>query len=302
MLLGKGREEDYIDFLNVRKIPLVREAYIDHNLAPDETGPITLDPAAVDLMETIRTILKTDRELHDKAAKAFVSALRAYSKHEATFIFRLADLDMHSAAISFGLLRMPAMPEIKDWRKRKEALRKRGPLEGEAAEEDIPWEDAELDVSSLLIAHRIIRLTPAIQWDTFAYVSKTREAARLQALEEKKSAPAPSESDRAKRRIKAEMREAWSVQKDRKGRREERREKRDAKKKWEWEKEQAEGEGREVSMVESFKRKKRAELDSDQEEDQKEYKALKREVQEEKMSKQGGKKEKVVGGAFDDLD
>lgn len=125
----------------------------------------------------------------------------------------------------------------------------------------------------------------------------------MTALQEKKSAPPPSESDKAKRRIQAEMREAWSVQKDRKARREERRDKRDAKKKWEWEKAQADGEGGEVSMVEAFKRKKREEgASDDEEEDRKEYKALKREVQEEKTSKQGGKKAKVVGGAFDDLD
>lgn len=103
------------------------------------------------------------------------------------------------------------------------------------------------------------------------------------------------------------MREAWSVQKDRKGRREERREKRDLKKKWEWEKQQAETEGREIGMVEAFtkskskKRQEREELEG-AEEEQKEYKALKREVQEEKMNKKGGRQEKVVGGAFDDLD
>lgn len=101
------------------------------------------------------------------------------------------------------------------------------------------------------------------------------------------------------------MREAWSVQKDRKGRREERREKRDGKKKWEWEKQQAETEGREVGMVEAFtKTKKRQEREEQEgaEEEQKEYKALKREVQEEKMHKKGGRVEKIVGGAFDDLD
>lgn len=151
LLLGKGREEDYIDFLNVRKIPLVREPYIGENLDPVEGERAVLDPAAVELVDTIRKILLTDRELHDKAAKAFVSSLRAYSKHEATFIFRLADLDFHSVAISFGLLRLPAMPEIKEWRKKKEALRKRererDVVEDEFMEEEIPWVDAEVDVS-----------------------------------------------------------------------------------------------------------------------------------------------------------
>lgn len=187
LLLGKGREEDYIDFLNVRKIPLAREQYLDQDLEGRDE-PAEMDPAALDLLATIRQILLTERELHDKAAKAFVSSLQAYSKHEATFIFRLTDLDLHSVAISFGLLRIPAMPEVKEWRKRQENIKKRAaaaaaaaaptlvPGEGEAevkpqvkdegegeagagagaedttepvAEVEVtPWTDAEVDVSS----------------------------------------------------------------------------------------------------------------------------------------------------------
>lgn len=165
LLLGKGREEDYIDFLNVRKIPLVREDYIGPDLstiAAAEAQRNTLDQGAIELMAQIRPILLTDRELHDKAAKAFVSSLRAYSKHEATFIFRLTDLDFHSVAISFGLLRLPAMPEIKEWQKRRNAVaaKQREPeTEGEGTgegtvavvEEDTPWADAEVDVSALCL-------------------------------------------------------------------------------------------------------------------------------------------------------
>lgn len=151
LLLGKGREKDYIDFLNVRKIPLVRQDYIGPDLEPTEAVS-ALDPAAVELLETIRSILLTDRDLHDKAAKAFVSALRAYQKHEATFIFRASDLDLHSVAVAFGLLRLPAMPEIKEWRRKLEkAHKQRDPAEnnGEAESEAaiVPWSDATVDVS-----------------------------------------------------------------------------------------------------------------------------------------------------------
>jgi hypothetical protein len=58
-------------------------------------------------------------------------------------------------------------------------------------------------------------------------------------------------------------------------------------------------------MVEEFKRKRskvKTEDGEDVEEDHREYKALKREIMEEKMTKKGGRVEKVVGGAFDDLD
>lgn len=174
LLLGTGREEEYIEFLNVRRIPLAREQYLDSELRPIPLHS-SLDHDAVDLLHTIRTILKTDRELHDKAAKAFVSSLRAYTKHEATFIFRLVDLDFHSIAIGFGLLRLPAMPEVRDWKKKRDAkiakkLKQEREQEVKLEEgvtpvpeanvvvadttivsevENIEWQDAEVDVSTV---------------------------------------------------------------------------------------------------------------------------------------------------------
>lgn len=56
-----------------------------------------------------------------------MSFVRAYSKHEASYIFRIKDLDLIGVAKSFGLLRLPRMPELKD-------VDKTG------------WEDASLDV------------------------------------------------------------------------------------------------------------------------------------------------------------
>lgn len=50
--------------------------------------------------------------LNIQAAKAFVSSVRAYSKHQATYIFRVQDLDLVGLARAFGLLRLPRMPEF----------------------------------------------------------------------------------------------------------------------------------------------------------------------------------------------
>lgn len=67
--------------------------------------------------------------MNEQAAKAFVSFVRAYSKHEASYIFRTKDLDLVGVGKSFGLLRLPKMPELKD-----------KPKDG--------WEDAVVDVSA----------------------------------------------------------------------------------------------------------------------------------------------------------
>lgn len=290
VLLGKGREEEYIDFLKVRKIPLIPQAYLDKDLREIEL-PDSLDPAAIDLFSEIRKIILTDRELPDKSAKSFVSALRAYTKHEASFIFRVADLDMHSLAISYGLLRLPAMPEIKAWRKKQEIERSQRIkllAEGQAMEEveEIAWKDAEVD------------------WDSFAYLAKNKEVARRAELVKNESRPPRSEQYdemKKKRKIQAEIREAWSEQKDKKARKEDRRSRKDKKKRAEFEQMQAEG--GEVGMVEAFKRSKAkvesvsgegAEIDN-------EYKVLKKEVKEEKALRKNKKPEAEVG-MFDGLD
>ena len=53
------------------------------------------------------------REFYEKGKLAFVSYIRAYSKHECSHIFRLNELDYVKMAEGFGLLHMPKMPEIK---------------------------------------------------------------------------------------------------------------------------------------------------------------------------------------------
>jgi hypothetical protein len=62
-----------------------------------------------------------------QGAEAFVSFVKAYSKHEASYIFRIKKLDLVGVARSFGLLRLPRMPELKD-------------------RSSDGWEDADVDV------------------------------------------------------------------------------------------------------------------------------------------------------------
>lgn len=105
----------------------------------------------------MQTAILTDRDLHDRVSlqsrgvsfvrtaehlltrfgqllqgvKAFVSSIRSYSKHEASYLFRLQDLDLVGLAKAFALLRMPKVAELK------------------GKEEEIAdrWQDREVDVS-----------------------------------------------------------------------------------------------------------------------------------------------------------
>lgn len=55
-----------------------------------------------------------DRNIFDKATRAFVSHIRAYSKHECNLLLSVNDLDLGKIATSYGLLRLPKMPEMKE--------------------------------------------------------------------------------------------------------------------------------------------------------------------------------------------
>ena len=64
-------------------------------------------------LKYMRTLQQNDRLLFDKATRAFVSYVQSYQKHECRLILRLKDLDLGKVAMSFGLLKMPRMPELK---------------------------------------------------------------------------------------------------------------------------------------------------------------------------------------------
>ncbi|KAL6707732.1 ATP-dependent rRNA helicase spb4 [Coniothyrium glycines] len=104
--LTPGLEEDYIEFLRVRQTPI-------SPLTSPEID-ITVEDAQA-ASNKIRKVVKADRALFDKAQRGFVSWVRAYSKHTASSIFRVADLDWTELGNAWGLLKLPSMPELKKW-------------------------------------------------------------------------------------------------------------------------------------------------------------------------------------------
>ncbi|KAJ5749255.1 uncharacterized protein N7511_010951, partial [Penicillium nucicola] len=102
VLIHPGREEDYVSFLEIRKTPV----------APYNLTEFTDEEAKAATDKVRRAVLK-DRAMHDKGQKAFVSWLRSYSKHQASSIFRVADLDWEALGLAWGLLKLPKMPELR---------------------------------------------------------------------------------------------------------------------------------------------------------------------------------------------
>uniref|UniRef100_A0A8D9BGP9 ATP-dependent RNA helicase n=2 Tax=Cacopsylla melanoneura TaxID=428564 RepID=A0A8D9BGP9_9HEMI len=66
------------------------------------------------VLTSVRELQLNDRAMFDKANRAFVSYVQAYGKHECSVLLQVKDLDLVSCALSFGLLRLPRMPELKN--------------------------------------------------------------------------------------------------------------------------------------------------------------------------------------------
>lgn len=220
IFLQPGREGDYIPFLEVRKTPI--------SLLKRPEISVTDEDAKLVISKMRKEVL-ADRALYDKGQRAFVSWVKAYSKHQASSIFRVADLDWTELGNAWGLVRLPKMPELKKW-------------EG----------DKTLGVK--------------INMAEYAYKDKAREKARRVAMEEEKNKDPYVPSEEAIRKRKE--REAWShkhEQQDvKEARREKKRRKREAERMEKMTEEEKANEKEVQDLLEQVRRK-RAEEENDEE-------------------------------------
>ncbi|XP_045454031.1 probable ATP-dependent RNA helicase DDX55 homolog [Melitaea cinxia] len=130
---------------------------------------------------------RKDRAVLDKGQRAFVSHIRAYSKHECNLLLQLKELPLGHIATSYGLLKLPLMPEIKEEHKKQFV----GPKD-------------------------------KIDFNSIPYKDKQKEASRLQKLEEyKKTGMWPS-----KKKKKMTKTQPWEQTKQNKLEHKEKRKKR----------------------------------------------------------------------------
>ncbi|KAL3270693.1 hypothetical protein HHI36_021221 [Cryptolaemus montrouzieri] len=103
LILLLENEEDYVTFI-------------------EKNQRVTLSPLEDDVTEKqvdsfadkIRKLQLKDRALMEKATKAFVSHVRAYSKHECSILLQVKNLPLGAMAYTYGLLQLPKMPELKN--------------------------------------------------------------------------------------------------------------------------------------------------------------------------------------------
>lgn len=192
--LHPGSEEDYVRYLELQGT----------TLEPYPSPPQISEPEIDDTVHTIREILTSKRELHDRSQKAFVSWVQAYSKTLPPDIFALSKLDWPTLGRAWGLLQWPKMPELR--------------RHFAAAAQD---RTHALDLPSDL---RILDL---------AYADPVREAKRIEIVSalargERPKLPGRGGAEAERKRRKES---AWSAQKEAKAVKEARREKKEVRRK-----------------------------------------------------------------------
>mmetsp|Transcript_12752 Transcript_12752/g.25871 ORF Transcript_12752/g.25871 Transcript_12752/m.25871 type:complete len:624 (-) Transcript_12752:1539-3410(-) len=125
-------EEDYVEFLRVRKVPITQMME-----TPD---PVSCLPREV-IGEHVRKAQLSDRLLIVTAEKAFLSYLRGYKQHRCSFLLQFAKLNLLSVASSFYLLRVPRFAEFSKFRSRLKDFKPHTPVEMSS----IPFKSKELE-------------------------------------------------------------------------------------------------------------------------------------------------------------
>jgi ATP-dependent RNA helicase DDX55/SPB4 len=206
--LTPGREEDYIEFLQVRQTPISPLITPEIAITNEEAEAVT---------KKIRITVRADRALFDKAQRGFVSWVRAYSKHTASSIFRVDDLDWTELGAAWGLLTLPGMPELKKWQGDKRL-------------------GIELDLA------------------TFAYKDKAREKLRLEEMEKEKEEGTKKKQHKKEDREKSAWTEQKQIQETKEVRRAKKKAKREHERKEKLTDEERKEEERLNKMIEAMRK------------------------------------------------
>ena len=110
LLFVTEEERSYIDLLKGRGVPMVLDSAM--NVVNNDTVTLPM----------VNALLKVyacyDRAVLEAGSTAFMAFLRAYKEHICNYIFRFDQLNIGSVARSFGLLRLPKIPETRGVRGR----------------------------------------------------------------------------------------------------------------------------------------------------------------------------------------
>jgi ATP-dependent RNA helicase DDX55/SPB4 len=97
----REHEDAYIDFIGNDQSVTLKELEI----------PVPED--ANEILENIRNLVSKEEENYLLSMKCMVGYVRSYGEHKLKLLMRLKELDLISLGESFGLIRLPGMPELR---------------------------------------------------------------------------------------------------------------------------------------------------------------------------------------------
>jgi ATP-dependent RNA helicase DDX55/SPB4 len=104
LLLNKN-EEDYIDYMGEKQIPL--EEFSDASVTKFKAAELN------QFATKARKMMLQDKDFIIKGSRAYVSFVRSYDEHKVSSIFKTQDLDFEEIARSFFLFKVPFIKELK---------------------------------------------------------------------------------------------------------------------------------------------------------------------------------------------
>ncbi|KAF8449871.1 P-loop containing nucleoside triphosphate hydrolase protein [Terfezia claveryi] len=242
LFLRPGREEEYLDFLTIRKTPVKR-------LQLESVSEQRVEDETKEIVRGMREAVRKDRAIWEKGLQAFVSHVRAYTKHMTQSIFRTTDIDWPSLVEAYALLTVPSMPELRS-------------MQGVKKTSDFSAG------GSTSVTFKLPEL-PELDLATFAYKDRAREKFRLAALNAGATPYGIMPSEIARRTAAREKRgeaqrrnAAWSNKKEDNEGREERRGKRKRKREMNRPEEERVKEREWRDLVQEVKRRKLEETEA----------------------------------------
>jgi ATP-dependent RNA helicase DDX55/SPB4 len=97
----RDHEEAYVDFMDIQDVPMSEMV-------------IEVPPESEQVLASIRDFSKGNEPFYRKSILAMVSYARAYGEHRLKLLLRKKEVDFVALGNSFGLVRLPVMPELKD--------------------------------------------------------------------------------------------------------------------------------------------------------------------------------------------
>jgi len=111
LILLLEHEASYTDLLALRNVPVVSRERIE--IPADVDGEPAPRFSAKFICEAMQSEALLDRDVLEKGTKSFVSFIRGYKENDCKFIFRLENLNIPSLALSFGLVKLPKVEELR---------------------------------------------------------------------------------------------------------------------------------------------------------------------------------------------